>query len=488
MLPSRTPVALALLLLLSPRASALAEEPAVKPIAVVQLTRTEPVSYSADVKPILAQRCLVCHSGPIKEGKLDLSSYDAMLRGGEQGPAVIPGKGAESLLVKLAGRTAGPAMPPPGEEEPLTPEQLALLTAWINQGAKPPAAESATLVPRGLSPRVVGVHAVAIADDKSLIAVARGGELRLFQPSGEGSLRTLTAPVAVANQAGAEPSKTTPPAHASLIHSLAFQPAGKQLASGALGEVAVWDMSSGKQLHRLAGHADRVAALAYSPNGKLLATGGGVPTVAGEIHLYDAESGKLALRLADAHSDSVLGLAFSPDGTLLATGSADQLIKVWSVPDGKLQKTLKGHTHHVLDVDWRPDGLALASGGADKVVKYWDYKTGEQITRQSNSINPTNDPLNMDHPQQVNRLRFVRETAALVTIAGDEPARLWEFSEDKRGPLARSRREFSLPGEYLYALAVSPDGELLILGGESGRATVWNLADGKPLLELKPDE
>src|SRR5437588_10343868 len=91
-----------------------------QPIKVVALTRTEPVLYEKDIEPILVNKCLFCHSGAVKEGKLDLANYESMLKGGKRGKSIVPGKSGESLLVKLAGKTEKPAMPPKGEE-PLSP-------------------------------------------------------------------------------------------------------------------------------------------------------------------------------------------------------------------------------------------------------------------------------------------------------------------------------------------------------------------------------
>ena len=68
-------------------------KPAVQPIKVVTLTRVEPVSYDKDIEPVFVKKCLVCHSGQIKEGKLDLDSYEVLMKGGKRGKSiVIPGK------------------------------------------------------------------------------------------------------------------------------------------------------------------------------------------------------------------------------------------------------------------------------------------------------------------------------------------------------------------------------------------------------------
>src|SRR5579871_4170044 len=102
----------------------------VEPIKVVTLDRKEPVSYLTDVEPILTKKCAFCHSGNVKESKLDLGTYEALMKGGKHGRPVVPGKSAESLLIRLSGRVEKPAMPPK-TEEPLTPEELAILKLWV---------------------------------------------------------------------------------------------------------------------------------------------------------------------------------------------------------------------------------------------------------------------------------------------------------------------------------------------------------------------
>ena len=81
------------------------------PIKVVPYAGGQ-VDYAKQVLPILENKCLTCHSGSIKKGRLELSSVETMLRGGKTGPAIVPGKPDASQLIKLAGRTGTPTMPP----------------------------------------------------------------------------------------------------------------------------------------------------------------------------------------------------------------------------------------------------------------------------------------------------------------------------------------------------------------------------------------
>ena len=92
--------------------------------------------FEQNVRPLLAQNCYSCHGEKKQKGGLRLDSLEAILKGGESGPAVVPGKPDESLLVSAI-NYAGPEMPPSGK---LAPEKVAVLTRWVSAGARGPAA------------------------------------------------------------------------------------------------------------------------------------------------------------------------------------------------------------------------------------------------------------------------------------------------------------------------------------------------------------
>src|SRR5262245_38839815 len=95
----------------------------------------DPVDYSRDIKPILRERCYACHGALKQKGKLRLDTVALMTDGGKSGPAVSPGRSAASLLLeRVCDKNDASRMPPEGK--PLTAEQIALLKAWIDQGAK----------------------------------------------------------------------------------------------------------------------------------------------------------------------------------------------------------------------------------------------------------------------------------------------------------------------------------------------------------------
>ena len=90
------------------------------------------VTYERDVRPLLNQSCAKCHGDAMAMAGLKLNSEAAVLEGGKSGPAIVPGKSGDSLLIKrVLGLNDAPRMPMGGD--PLTHDQVALLQQWIDQ-------------------------------------------------------------------------------------------------------------------------------------------------------------------------------------------------------------------------------------------------------------------------------------------------------------------------------------------------------------------
>jgi hypothetical protein len=105
------------------------------------------VDYVRQVKPILKQRCYGCHGALKHKAGLRLDTASAIRRGGDGGPAIEPGQAGESLIVeRVTGSDPAERMPPEGPG--LTAEQVAIVCAWIDQGAAAPADEQPEADPR----------------------------------------------------------------------------------------------------------------------------------------------------------------------------------------------------------------------------------------------------------------------------------------------------------------------------------------------------
>ena len=119
------------------------DKDAVDPKLLPPASTKQGVTYAKDIQPIFVKSCYPCH-GPKTakpKGKLRLDTLEAVLKGGEDGPALVVGNSAKSVMVAQISHQGDPDdyMPPPKNRdrlEPLTKEQIGLIRAWIDQGAK----------------------------------------------------------------------------------------------------------------------------------------------------------------------------------------------------------------------------------------------------------------------------------------------------------------------------------------------------------------
>src|SRR5205085_2643030 len=100
--------------------------------AAILAAADKPVSFAKEIEPVLQGSCWKCHGSAIQLSKLDLRTRDAALKGGEKGPAIVPGKADQSKLYRLVAGLEKPAMPMDGK---LTAEQISTIKDWIDQGA-----------------------------------------------------------------------------------------------------------------------------------------------------------------------------------------------------------------------------------------------------------------------------------------------------------------------------------------------------------------
>ena len=99
------------------------------------------VTYTTDIKPIFDHSCINCHGVEKTKAKLRLDSLAGALKGGEDGKVILPGNGVGSPQVHNNAHPGAKDLynPPPRNKANITPqtkEQIGLIRAWIDQGAK----------------------------------------------------------------------------------------------------------------------------------------------------------------------------------------------------------------------------------------------------------------------------------------------------------------------------------------------------------------
>ncbi len=404
-------------------------------------------TYTDQVEPVLQNKCLGCHNNSSKMGGLIMETYDSLMKGGQHGPVIVPGKSSESRIILMLEGKVQPRMP--FSSEPLPPAVIATLKAWIDAGASGP-------LPGAASTRAVPTPVI---------------------PEIKPTVPTLSP-----------------------VTSLAFAPDGRVLAVGGYKEVRLMDAASGKVLATLSGHADEVRALAFSPDGKWLAAAGGLPARSGEIRIWDVESHQL-LRTLEGHKDCIYSVAVSPDGKLIASASYDKLIELWDAQTGKELRTLKDHIDAVFAVTFSPDGKRLASGAQDRTVKVWDIATGQRLFTLSEALDavttvafsPNGSQLaaaGLDkliriydlseksgslaqsmiaHEDAILRVVYSPDGKTLISTSADRTIRVWDTA------MLAAVKVFENQPDWVEAMTVSPDGKWLAAGRYDGSVSVYNL-------------
>lgn len=433
---------------------------------------TEPVLFDKHVFPILAEKCISCHDaeGGLAEGGLDLLTVAAIHKGGKRGPSFMPGKGAESLLVKLAAKAAKPFMPPKNET-PLTSRELTVLKVWIDQGAKTgsqlkPAEAMRQKVELGTLPP--GVHPVYSLDMNAagtMLAAGRANDVFVYDIPSGGTRAQLKG-------------------HEDLVQSVKLSGDGQWLAAGGYQNVKLWRVPQETRIANLAGHNATIKSLAVSPDGKIVASAADDNTV----RLWDLAAAK-ALGQPLAHPGAVHAVTFSHDGKWLITGCADRNVRVFQAADGKLAHALAGAQNQVLAVAISADGKWLAAGGMDNMVRVWDFAlvlappapppppdkkpADKNPPPKAPAKEPVKEPVKdrpfPGHGGAVRQVAFA--AGALISTADDGTLRVWNLADGKQ---LRAIGH----GSPIVSLAVSPDGKWAATGGNDKLVKTWNLADG----------
>jgi WD40 repeat protein len=210
---------------------------------------------------------------------------------------------------------------------------------------------------------------------------------------------------------------------------------------------------------------DAARTLSYSKDGLLIADAG----VGVTITLRSAPDGRLVRTIRDR--SGINSVAFSPDGTLLADGRTNgsgSNLKIFSVVDGSLVRTLSGHSNATRSVAFSPDGTLLASGGDDRTARLWRVSDGAlQRTLADGS--------------RVHSVAFAPDGNTVVSGDQGGSVKLWRVSD---GTLLRTLTGFS---GIVTQVAVSPDSNLIAASSLDETIRLWG-SDGRlvSVLRLPP--
>ncbi|KAG1661438.1 U4/U6 small nuclear ribonucleoprotein Prp4 [Nymphon striatum] len=167
---------------------------------------------------------------------------------------------------------------------------------------------------------------------------------------------------------------------------------------------------------------------------------------------------------------------FSPDNKMLAIGSLSGLCSLWSIPDCKQIRQLRGHTNNVGSIVFHPEATkslsssacCLASCSHDGSVKLWNLESDEPIAN-----------IEGHEPYRVSRLAYHPSGRFLATCCYDHSWRLWDLEVQEE---ILHQEGHSKP---VYDVAFQSDGSLAATGGLDAYGRLWDLRTGRCILFLE---
>lgn len=283
--------------------------------------------------------------------------------------------------------------------------------------------------------------------------------------------------------------------HSGEVTAVAFNPTGKQLASGSKdNSLVIWNFQKTIRAYRFQAHTLAVTDVCFSPKGNIVASSSCDRYVRLYVPSVKGESGGFR-----AHSSAVRSVHFSPCGEHIITASDDKTVKLWiaNKRSCRFLLTMCGHTNWVRCARFSGDGKMVASCSEDKTFRLWDSRTGQLIHTinelagygnhvefhpsgnfigggMSNSVVKLYDIRNyklvqhyQKHDGPVNRISFHPNGKYMITASSDATVKVLDIRE--------GRPIYTLTGHVgaVTAVAFSSDGGCFASGGADKQVFVW---------------
>lgn len=302
-----------------------------------------------------------------------------------------------------------------------------------------------------------GVTDVAWSPDGKLLAAATPTTVCVWEVASEAKLHQF------------KPGRRVPLIAPLAMHSLAFSPDGKRLASGG----QIWDLSSGKVVCTCEGR--HTGGVAYAPDGKVVATAG----YDGAVRLHDPNTGKeLPACRAAGNTGAFLWAAMAPDGrSLLGLRETDRphkgtcepaRVQSWATDGREFSEwTVAGGAWNAAQ---SPDGTVLAVLG-NAGLTLWDRVTGKRLRRLLGDDDTSGTEQNS--PFISAAIAFSPDNRLVASAGRGADIGVWEVQTGQRRHALKGHKR------CVTLLAFSADGRRLVSVADHEPARFWDLQTGK---------
>jgi WD40 repeat protein len=234
------------------------------------------------------------------------------------------------------------------------------------------------------------------------------------------------------------------------VYSAAYNSDGTKYATAGIdGTSIIWDSSNNTPISTLNGHAYAVRGMAWGAN--TIATASWDSTA----KLWNSDTSEEIATIQ--HTDFVNAVAFNPASTQVATGSSDRTLKISSGTDGTLIRSI-GTPAAILSLAWKSSGTQIAVGATDKNVYVYDSTTGALLKTLTGHIGA------------VRAVLWNKDDTAIISGGDDGNVKLWDIQTNTEITSIKPAVGFAV-----FALALSPNGTIVVAGTANGVTVAYNL-------------
>ena len=284
----------------------------------------------------------------------------------------------------------------------------------------------------------IGINTVALSRQAQFLALASGGEVRIWRLWDRQPYRLLSG-------------------HHDMVWSLVFTRDEQHLFSrDASHTVHRWDIEESR-IDLTIKHHTALYAMAINFDSTVIATGGD----GGLIYLWDSQTGQLKQDWAAPFGTRIRSLAFDTHGRYLAAGCENGTIALWLLTEQPQVIFLDGHNHPVTSLAFANQGRTLVSSSADRAIKIWDM----------NTLKP--DATLIGHDDIISAVKARPDGKILASSSYDRTIKIWDA--DSQEP------KFVLQGHELPVSAIDLDetGNILVSGSYDRTVRIWDTRDGR---------